>query len=116
MLTFQIPPNRVIFSLLLLAVQIGLMQLQAELQAHRTIVCGGLRLAAGAYTVNEVVDLRLERFENKSTAEDFFFRVFLNRFAVSDNVLLHIRLNLRRRNMTVLRNSLIWSLRTAPTD
>ena len=38
------------------------MQLQAELQAHRTIVCGGLRLAAGAYTVNEVVDLRLERF------------------------------------------------------
>ena len=36
--------------LLLLAVQICLMQLQAELQAHRTIVCGGLRLAAGAYT------------------------------------------------------------------
>ena len=25
-------------------------------------MCGGLRLAAGAYTVNEVVDLRLERF------------------------------------------------------
>ena len=48
-----------------------------------------------------------DRFENKSTAEDFFFRVFLNRFAVSDNVLLHIRLNLRRRNMTVLRNPLV---------
>ena len=48
-------------NLLLLAVQICLMQLQTELQAHRAVVCGGLRLAAGAYTVNEVVDLRLER-------------------------------------------------------
>ena len=37
------------------------MQLQTELQAHRAVVCGGLRLAAGAYTVNEVVDLSLER-------------------------------------------------------
>ena len=27
----------------------------------------------------------------RSTAEDFFFRVFLNLFAVSDTVLLHIR-------------------------
>ena len=38
------------------------MQLQTELEAHRAVVCGGLRLAAGAYTVNEVVDLSLERF------------------------------------------------------
>ena len=37
------------------------MQLQTELQAHRAVVCSGLRLAAGAYTVNEVVDLSLER-------------------------------------------------------
>ena len=40
------------------------------------------------------------------TAEDFFFRIFLNLFAVSDTLLLHRRLNFRRRNMTVLRNSL----------
>ena len=38
------------------------MQLQAELQAHRAVVCGGLRLAAGADAVDKVVDLRLERF------------------------------------------------------
>ena len=57
-----------------------------------------------------------DRFEMGRTAEDFFYRVFLNRFAVSDSVLLHGRLNFRRRNMTVLRNPLVWSLRTAPTD
>ena len=42
----------------------------------------------------------------RGTAEDFFFRVFRNLFAVSDNVLLHRRLNFRRRNIPVLRNSL----------
>ena len=42
---------------------------------------------------------------NWNTAEDFFFRMFLNIFAVSDTVLLHIWFTLRRRNITVLRNS-----------
>ena len=31
-----------------------------------------------------------DRFEIRGTAEDFFFRVFRNLFAVSDTVLLHI--------------------------
>ena len=35
---------------------------------------------------------------NWNTAEDFFFRMFLNIFAVSDTVLLHIWFTLRRRN------------------
>ena len=42
----------------------------------------------------------------RSTAEDFFYRVFRNLFVVSDTVLLHMWVHLRRRNMTVLRNSL----------
>ena len=42
---------------------------------------------------------------NLDTTEDFFFRMFLNIFAVSDTVLLHIWFTLRRRNITVLRNS-----------
>ena len=33
---------------------------------------------------------------NRGTAEDFYYRVFLNLFEGSDSVLLHIRLNLRR--------------------
>ena len=33
---------------------------------------------------------------NRGTAEDFYYRVFLNLFEGSDTVLLHIRLNLRR--------------------
>ena len=35
---------------------------------------------------------------NLDTAEDFFFRMFLNIFAVSDTVLLHIWFTLRRRD------------------
>ena len=46
------------------------------------------------------------QLRNRGTAEDFFFRVFRNLFAVSDNVLLHMWVSFRRRNMTVLRNSL----------
>ena len=41
----------------------------------------------------------------RGTAEDFCFRVFLNLFAVSDSVLLHRRFHLRRRDITVSRNS-----------
>ena len=41
----------------------------------------------------------------KGTAEDFYFRIFLNLFAVSDALLLHIPATLRRRNTTVSRNS-----------
>ena len=44
---------------------------------------------------------------NRGTAEDFYYRVFLNLFAVSDSVLLHIRLNLRRRDIPVSRKSLV---------
>ena len=43
---------------------------------------------------------------NKGTAEVFYYRVFLNIFAVSDSVLLHIRATLRRCGMTVPHNSL----------
>ena len=53
---------------------------------------------------------------NWGTAEDFFFRLFRNLFAVSDSVLLHIWFTLRRRDITVLRNSFVWWPRTAPTD
>ena len=57
-----------------------------------------------------------DRCEKRGTAEDFFFRVFLNLFAVSDTVLLHMWFHLRRRNILVLRNSLVRRLRTAPTQ
>ena len=50
----------------------------------------------------------------RGTAEDFFYRVFLNIFAVSATVLLHRRFHLRRRDITVSRNSSVWRLRTAP--
>ena len=40
------------------------------------------------------------------TAEDFFFRVFRNLFAVSDTVLLHMQFHLSRRGIAVPRNSL----------
>ena len=43
---------------------------------------------------------------NRGTAEDFYFRIFLNLFAVSDTVLLHMWFHLRKRGMTVPRNSL----------
>ena len=41
----------------------------------------------------------------RSTAEDFFFRVFLNLFAVSDTVLLHRSATSSRRGIPVPRNS-----------
>ena len=37
-----------------------------------------------------------DRFEIRGTAEEFFYRGFRNLFAVSDTILLHIRLNIRR--------------------
>ena len=37
-----------------------------------------------------------DRFENRGTAEEFFYRVFLNPFAGSDTLLLHISEGLRR--------------------
>ena len=46
-----------------------------------------------------------DRSEIRGTAEDFFFRVFRNLFAMSDTVLLHMRFHLRRRDMSVSRNS-----------
>ena len=45
---------------------------------------------------------------DRGTAEDFYFRIFLNLFAVSDSLLLHIP--------AALRNSFVWWLRTAPAD
>ena len=42
----------------------------------------------------------------RGTAEDFFFRVFRNLFAGSDTVLLHRRFTLRKRDISVSRNSL----------
>ena len=47
-----------------------------------------------------------DRFEKRGTAEDFFYRVFRNLFAGSDTLLLHISEGLRRRGITVPRNSL----------
>ena len=46
-----------------------------------------------------------DRFEI-GNGRGFFLPCFRNLFAGSDTVLLHRRLNFRRRNMTVLRNSL----------
>ena len=46
-----------------------------------------------------------DRSEIRGTAEDFFFRVFRNLFAVSDTILLHMRFTFRRRDMSVSRNS-----------
>ena len=46
-----------------------------------------------------------DRSEIRGTAEDFFFRVFRNLFAGSDTLLLHRRFYLRRRDITVSRNS-----------
>ena len=43
---------------------------------------------------------------NLGTAEELFYRGFRNLFAVSDTILLHIRLNPRRRDIPVSRNSL----------
>ena len=45
---------------------------------------------------------------NRGTAEDFFFRVFLNLFAVSDTLLLHRSATSSRRDIPVSRNSLVW--------
>ena len=47
-----------------------------------------------------------DRSEIWGTAEDFFFRIFLNLFAGSDSILLHRPESLRRRDITVSRNSL----------
>ena len=47
-----------------------------------------------------------DRFENRGTTEDFFFRVFRNLFAGSDSVLLHRSESLRRCGITVPHNSL----------
>ena len=47
-----------------------------------------------------------DRFEIRGTAEDFFFRVFRNRFAGSDRILLHRWFTLRRGNITVLPDSM----------
>ena len=47
-----------------------------------------------------------DRFENRGTAEDFFYRVFRNLFAGADTALLHMWVSLRRRGMTVPHDSL----------
>ena len=52
----------------------------------------------------QIADMRPLR--NKGTAEDFFFRVFLNLFAGSDTLLLHISEGLRKRDIAVSRNPL----------
>ena len=46
-----------------------------------------------------------DRSEIRGTAEDFFFRVFRNLFAVPDTALLHMRFTLRRRDIPVSRKS-----------
>ena len=51
-------------------------------------------------------DCRHVTASKRSTAEDFFFRIFLNLFAGSDSILLHRPESLRRRDITVSRNSL----------
>ena len=47
-----------------------------------------------------------DRFENRGTAVGLPQRVFLNLFAGSDTLLLHLRFHLCRRNIPVSRNSL----------
>ena len=43
-------------------------------------------------------------------------RPFLYLYAVSDFVLLHRRVHLRRRDITVSRNTFAWWLQTAPAN
>ena len=57
-----------------------------------------------------------ERQRIYSTVGEHSVLPFLYLCAVPDTLLLHIPATLRRRNITVLRNSLVWSLRTAPAN
>ena len=52
----------------------------------------------------------------RSTAEDFFYRVFRNLFAVPDTVLLHRRFTLRRARHTRVAQLFNVLYRTAPAD
>ena len=59
---------------------------------------------------------------NRGTAEDFStvgehsVLPCPNRYAVPDSILLHRRFSFRRRGIAVPHNSLVWILRTAPTN
>ena len=98
----------------------------AEIQRWGFAVCGRRDVAAPAAGAKRKDNLRFsflfgllpfpcfliwrrlptcDRSEIRRTAEDFFFRVFRNLFAVSNTILLHMRFHLRRRDMSVSRNS-----------
>ena len=89
----------------------------AEIQRWGFAVCGRRDVAAPAAGAKRKDNLRFsflfellpfpcfliwrrfpicDRSEIRGTAEDFFFRVFRNLFAVPDTVLLHRRFTLRR--------------------
>ena len=77
-------------------------------RAHKRVdTCGFHPLVNHPFPLDSLAKIGERRpLRNRGTAEDFFYCVFLNLFAASDTVLLHMRLNFRRRGMTVPRNSL----------
>ena len=77
-------------------------------RAHkRTDTCGFRPLVNLPFPLDSLAQIAdMQPLRNKGTAEDFFFRVFRNLFAGSDNVLLHRSATFSRRDITVSRNSL----------
>ena len=77
-------------------------------RAHkRTDTCGFRPLVNLPFPLDSLAQIAdMQPLRNKGTAEDFFFRVFLNLFAGSDTLLLHISEGLRRRDIAVSRNPL----------
>ena len=71
-------------------------------------------LLASAYQRTETIKERQRIFT--TVGADQCVRPFLYLYAMPDSLLLHISATLRRRDMTVSRNSLVWWLRTAPAN
>ena len=57
-----------------------------------------------------------DRCEIKERQSGYSCACFAKYSQFTDSVLLHMRFTLRRRDMPVSRNPLVWSLRTAPTN
>ena len=57
-----------------------------------------------------------DRFENRERQSGYLSVSFSAFSQFTDSVLLHRWFTLRRRNITVLRNSLVWCLRKAPAN
>ena len=87
-------------------------------RAHkRTDTCGFRPLVNLPFPLDSLAQIAdMQPLRNKGTAEDFFFRVFLNLFAGSDTVLLHMRVNQRKARHDSAAQILGTLYRTAPTN